>query len=187
MHVQAHYDSSPRDSCMSTQTNNLFACSLQVYVVCTSEHHPQVLAWAAKAGLASRCIIKDTSQASCLHLAQGIAAVVQSCPGLNSCYLLAADASYVLEPGTSLAHLVETSVVQGKDVITSIVPFEGADLSNLVLVSGTGVQRPTCQLVTVTVIRLVSSSDSFPDCEVHRPLLSMSARHLQDTALVGHI
>lgn len=66
---------------------------------------------------------------------QGIAAAINSRPDLAGSYLLAADASYVLEPGSSLSHLVEAAVVRGKDTITSIVPLEGADLSHLVLVS----------------------------------------------------
>jgi hypothetical protein len=47
----------------------------------------------------------------------------------------------VLEPGTSLSRLVEAAVVRGKDTVTCTVPFEGANLGQLVQVRGTAAEQ----------------------------------------------
>jgi hypothetical protein len=66
---------------------------------------------------------------------QGLTAAVAAHPSLADSYVFAANASYVLEPGTSLSRLVEAAAVRGKGTVTCTVPFEGADLSQLVQVS----------------------------------------------------
>lgn len=109
--------------------------AMQVVVVCHPAHQQQLSAWASVAGLRSSCIIPSSDRPNSLGTVQGVVTAIHAHPSASGCYMLIADASFVLEPGSSLNHLVEAAVVRGKDTITSIVPLEGADLSHLVLVS----------------------------------------------------
>jgi hypothetical protein len=110
------------------------AISLQVLVVGSASNQQQLKAWAASAGLPSSCIVTSSS---CTGLVQGLTAAAAACPSLADSYVLAANATLVLEPGTSLSRLVEAAVVRGKDTVTCTVPFESADLGQLVQVRDT--------------------------------------------------
>uniref|UniRef100_A0A383WMY4 Uncharacterized protein n=1 Tax=Tetradesmus obliquus TaxID=3088 RepID=A0A383WMY4_TETOB len=103
----------------------------QVLLVGSPSHQQQLRSWAASAGLPSSCIVTISS---CTGLLQGLTAAVAAHPSLADNYVLAADAKFVLEPGTSLSRLVEAAAVRSKDTITCTVPFEGADLAQLVQV-----------------------------------------------------
>jgi hypothetical protein len=120
--------------------------SLQVLVVGSASNQEQLKSWAVSAGLPNSCIITSSS---CTGLLQGLAAAVAACPSVADCYVLAENASFVLEPGTSMSRLVEAAAVRGKDTVTCTVPFEDADLGQLVQVRGTAAQL--CKSGTHTV------------------------------------
>jgi len=105
---------------------------LQLLIVGPAAYHQDLLDWVRRSGLPSSCLTLTNSGR--LDVIQGVTAAVRAQPGWQGCYLLAADTGYVLEPGSSLSRLVEAAVIRNKDTTTSTVPFEGADLSQLVQV-----------------------------------------------------
>lgn len=116
---------------------------VQVLLVGSASHQQQLRSWAASAGLPSSCIVTSSS---CTGLLQGLTAAVAAHPSLADNYVLAANASFVLEPGTSLSRLVEAAAVRSKDTITCTVPFQGADLAQLVQVGEAAEVQYTQQL-----------------------------------------
>jgi hypothetical protein len=155
----------------------IFKLLLQVLVVGNAVHQQQLRSWAASAGLPSSCIITSSS---CTGILQGLTAAAAANPSLADNYVLAANASFVLEPGTSLSRLVEAAVVRGKDTISCTVPFEGADLSQLVQVRAAAAMHMPCiahwahsvlQLLLSETVGLASWHDTHTVQQCQQPLL----------------
>lgn len=96
-----------------------------VTVVCRPHHATQLVSWAAGQGLPSTAVlpVDEAAWPSELGLHTGVVAATAHNEMLSCMFVVAADASYVLEPDSSLATLLESAVVRGCDVLTFTDPL----------------------------------------------------------------